>query len=80
MRIVEWPNKMGCDVFAGKTLHFEVWKHGGVTRCVADDSLVGYYGTHFTRVPLGTWEEMGRAAVQSWRSDKDLWEPCKGTV
>ena len=67
---------MGVNVRAGR-LFLEVWEHGGVTRCVPDNSLVGYCGTHWTQVLRGPFNAMAAAAVESWRANRAAWQECE---
>lgn len=72
-----WGNGLGAEVRCGD-LHLEVWKHhGGVTRCVDDESLVGHCGTHYARVAVGPIEEMCASAVELWKKNPAAWTPCE---
>lgn len=76
MKITVSASGATADVKSGR-LRLTVWRHGGVTRVVPDSSLCGCVGTHYTRVPAGTWEEMAAAAVASWKTDRGSWSPCE---
>lgn len=76
MTITKWGGKCGVTVKSGR-LHLEVWDHGGVTRCVHDESLCGYRGTHHTKVEKGKFEEMAQRAVDKWKNNRTAWEPCE---
>ena len=75
MRVTLWPNNLGADVQCGR-LRLELWEHGGVRRLLPDNSVTGYYGTHWTDVPRGTFEDMAAAAVESWKHNRKAWKEC----
>lgn len=74
--IKPWTNKLGATVTHGRLL-LEVWLNGGVTRCVRDNSLCGFHGTHYTNVTPGTIDEMAKAAVESWKTNRSSWSECE---
>lgn len=76
MKVEIWPNKLGANVRQGR-LMLEVWYHGGIRRCVSDNSLCGFTGTHYTRVAQGTLEEMAAAGVASWNQSQSTWSECQ---
>lgn len=76
MKITPWPSRMGANVKCGR-LRLEVWEHGGVTRVVPDDSICGFRGTHYNRVPEAGLLVMAAAAVESWRNDRNSWKECE---
>lgn len=78
MQVKLWPNRLGADVTSGR-LRIEVWEHGGCRRLVADDSITGFSGTHYNRVPRGTFEEMAAAAVESWNTRRHEWKECEAS-
>lgn len=76
MKIKIWQNGLGCVVTSGRLI-IEVWEHGGVQRQVRDNSLCGVRGTHYTKVPKGTLEEMAAAALDAWKNRKNTWQECE---
>lgn len=76
MTIQNWPNGLGAMVNTGR-LHIEIWEHGGVRRCVSDESLTGYTGTHYAKVARDTIENMAKAAVELWKSNPNAWTECE---
>lgn len=75
MTIQLWRSRKGAEIQEGP-LRFTLLEGGDVQRWAVDFSIVGLVRTHQTKIQPGTFEQMAREAVESWRNRRHEWKEC----